>query len=729
MIVSRRILNLLVAGCAACGGGEPAPREALRVVHLFDQLPQRVEYRDRLPPELREFLDAGAEVDVLETFSRDSLGMYRAPRGLTLPGLYFAPTVFEATGEPRAMPYTAAAEPGAGAPTDEPYPREKGRAIVGPRGLFVALDKPLRVGTSFAVRYRARSEDIRARLAPSPRAGEDKRLPTRELSLGPETRRAATVPRSSRLTWKTVLPNSPCRLELAFGLEPLLAMVRDDHLELRRNGSGTANFTVAVTRENEPPVVMYERSLTEAGHFVSAAPDLSAFAGSEVQLDFIVDAEEGAPLPFWAEPVLAAGRGPTAPPNLLVLLLDTLRADRLGCYGWERARTPTLDALATRGVRFADATSAAPWTLPAHASLFTSSYASQHGLWAADHRLPDAALTIAEVLREHGYRTGAFTGGGYVGTAQGFGQGFDLFYESMDDPGDTFDRLRSWVEVADAPWFAFVQTYLVHSPYDPPLEHRDLVRPYEGALGARVNPVRHDWGRHGPNTLSGEDVRYVSDLYDAEIAALDQRLGALLAELEAQGALENTLILVTSDHGDEFADHGHFEHGYSLYQEMLHVPLIAVLPGHFEGGLVAAHPVHLVDVAPTLAALAGAAVPELWAGQQLSVTAADERVLFTPFFTRDQGEPTTAARMGSLKYVDYGTERRPSDASESPALYDLSTDPGERVNLLTSEEAPRWAERMAEQWRLHPAGAATENSTLAAEALERLRELGYIDDH
>ena len=202
-------------------------------------------------------------------------------------------------------------------------------------------------------------------------------------------------------------------------------------------------------------------------------------------------------LPFWAEPVVV-GESPEAPPNVLVLLLDTLRADRLGCYGWERAHTPHLDALAGRGVRFDQAIAGAPWTLPSHATLFTSNYVSEHGLWADDHRLPDSFVTLAENLRDHGYRTLAVSEGGFVRPSYGLAQGFDSFQVEHKDVAKTFARALDRIDLAasdGAPYFAFVQTYQVHSPYDPPSGHREeLVREYEGSLPEAVNPARHAWG-------------------------------------------------------------------------------------------------------------------------------------------------------------------------------------------------------------------------------------------
>jgi arylsulfatase A-like enzyme len=419
----------------------------------------------------------------------------------------------------------------------------------------------------------------------------------------------------------------------------------------------------------------------------------------------------------------------------VVLLLDTLRADRVGCYGWSAAETPNIDALAARGVRFADAMSAGPWTLPSHASLFSSLYVSEHGMWNPTQRLSEDVETLAEVLRRRGYATAAFTEGGYVRAEFGFAQGFDSFRAKQVDVRETFQSAGEWMRSASEPFFAFVQTYRIHTPFDPPDEIRARhVRPYGGTLPHDVHVPEHVVTPEGQRPMNEEDVRYLSDLYDSEIAYTDAAVGALLAFLESSGLSERTCVVLTSDHGEELGEHGHFDHGWSLYQDQLHVPLLAYAPGRFEGGKVVLHTVHGIDLAPTLAALAGARPPEVWSGVELSLDPpAADRPLATPFFLRRGGHPAIALRAGKMKYIDYPPGQRPLDPADGgPKLYDLSTDPLESHNLWPPDDPGRWTTAIEAFYRAHslPAGAEARgtnaNDFSDTEGLvQDLDQLGY----
>ena len=223
-------------------------------------------------------------------------------------------------------------------------------------------------------------------------------------------------------------------------------------------------------------------------------------------------------------------------------------------------------------------------------------------------------------------------------------------------------------------------------------------------------------------------MRYLQDLYDAEIAFLDEQVGDFLERLDERGHLENTLIVVTSDHGEEFADHGQFGHGWSLYQEQLRVPLILYGTGTFEGGLVASHPVHAVDIAPTVATIAGATLPASWSGDVLTVEApANERPVFTPYFQRQDGRSSVSLQVGSLKFVHFETSWRPSDPHPGHLLFDLDRDPGEQVNLWDPETGESWLRAAADLWEQFPAAGESARSQPSAELLGELHELGYVD--
>ena len=719
-------------GCGPDPAAEPA-RGPISV-HLFDLAPLRVEMTETPYPPAPAF--AAEHVTVLEEPIRSKQFASRTAPFVERKAWYWsASTRFPIGGPARVVKRDAAADPLAGRPSGDTRPRPAlDEAWIGPDGVWVAEAGPGRRPEGLTVSYRTPHPSLVAEMRSPLRADG---LPlTRELTLGDVTRRASLVGSPSRLAWRVrVLPGA--RLHVRFGLNRFGFKVRPGGLQILNRPPAGCDFLVEVRPDaGEPETVFTQRiEPARAGRFEMAAVDLSEYAGREVELHFVTG--DGTPsggsasgFPFWSEPVLQIPRE-APPPNVLLILIDTLRADRLGCYGWERAETPNLDALAGRGVLFSDASSAASWTLPAHASLFASAYPSEHGVWEPSQRLPDPFVTIAEVLRDHGYRTAAITDGGYVRARYGMAQGFDHFETVLDRIEEIVGLAEDWIEQAGEPWFAFVQTYQVHAPYDPPEEFRErLVRAYDGPLPAAVTPSDYPWGRKSTeNTLGPDDERYLQDLYDAEIAYVDRELGKFLDRLRERGALDDTLVIVTSDHGEEFGDHGHFSHGISLYQEQLHVPLILYLPGHFEGGQLVSHPVHGVDLAPTIAVIAGATPPDSWSGVPFGVDAPEvARPMFHPGFVRQSGEPVLALRIGGRKYIDYPAGQRPSDPLDGPKLFDLREDGTERENLWSPEEDERWREAARDLLRKYVLRIEPESSTLSPDLQNELRALGYLGD-
>ena len=302
----------------------------------------------------------------------------------------------------------------------------------------------------------------------------------------------------------------------------------------------------------------------------------------------------------------ACARGPEPlPPNLLFLSIDTLRADALGSYGGTWAATPFLDQFAEAGVRFEWAWSHTPKTAPSHMSMFTGLPPRAHGIGnqksSGNQSLSGDITTLAEALAGAGYRTGAVTAGGNVKGYLGFERGFEVYDDTPKNlPAKLTDATR-WIEQAGAaprPWFFFFHTYAVHDPYLPPAKYlkRFVDADYGGAILGDVLELQaaikaddrapwaashqklaeNFWARVDPNDPA--DLAYLHELYMASVASLDFQLKRFLEELEAKGQLANTLIVLTSDHGEEFGEHGHTRHE-QLWQELLRVPLLVHLPG------------------------------------------------------------------------------------------------------------------------------------------------------
>jgi len=284
--------------------------------------------------------------------------------------------------------------------------------------------------------------------------------------------------------------------------------------------------------------------------------------------------------------------------NVILVSIDTLRADHLGCYGYERNTSPFIDGLASRGAVFLNAFSSSSWTVPAHATMLTGLDPLVHGALRYPHamQLPTAYSTLAEILSAQGFRTAAFTGGGYVSPAFGLTQGFEVFSTRGRHFEANLPDALQWVRShRKERFFLFLHGYNVHKPYKPPPPYDTLFSDgYNGGYDTE------DFQPDRPRP-SAEDLRFVISQYDGEIRYVDDQLRYFFAQLEVTGALADTVVIVTSDHGDEFYEHGGVDHIHTLYDELLRVPLVVAGPGiratRFNGQ------VGLIDLVPTVLGL------------------------------------------------------------------------------------------------------------------------------
>ena len=313
----------------------------------------------------------------------------------------------------------------------------------------------------------------------------------------------------------------------------------------------------------------------------------------------------------------AAGEGP----SVVLVSLDTLRADRLGVLGNPRPLTPHLDQLAAEGALFTQATAPSPWTLPSHTSVFTSLLPYDH----LGHRkwVPPRPSLLGERFRDAGYRTGAFTGAGFVHGNRGFRRGFEV-YVSVDElesggSADYLARAVAWVESLEgAPFFLFVHTYEPHTPYlrQDFADARDA-----GRVGDSFDAEDLRATRRGDVVLTLAERRFVTDLYDGDVAHTDQLIGGFLGDIRHKAGDEQLIIVVLSDHGEELWERemGRSpDHGHSLYEELLRVPLLFWAPSLIRPGSRFETPVSLLDVAPTLLSLAGLPPDPQHRGRDLS---------------------------------------------------------------------------------------------------------------
>jgi arylsulfatase A-like enzyme len=391
--------------------------------------------------------------------------------------------------------------------------------------------------------------------------------------------------------------------------------------------------------------------------------------------------------------------GAFASRNVLFVTIDTIRTDRLGSYGSKAGLTPHLDRLAREGIRFEHVLAHVPVTLPAHASIFTGLYPTQHGVRDnGTFRLDPSIPTLATTLKGAGYHAGAFVGAFVLDARFGLNRGFDVYddyygekrgvlsFSQLERPADAVvSAAERWIEGAGSPWLAWVHLFDPHAPYRPP----------------------------GGGTTG--------DPYGGEVAFVDSTLGALLERLRASGRLDQTLVVVLGDHGESLGEHGERTHGTFAYESTLRVPWI--LWGRGLGPRVFEETVRQVDVLPTLLDLLGVEPPDGIAGQSLRPYLAGERSYEAPasyfealntHLTRDWA-PLQGVVEGGHKLI-----RLPV-----PELYDLASDPGERKNLYL--EKTGLAARLEET--LDEIPGESESAAVAApdrETLEKLRALGYL---
>ena len=388
-------------------------------------------------------------------------------------------------------------------------------------------------------------------------------------------------------------------------------------------------------------------------------------------------------------------------PNVLLISLDTLRADRVGSYGYQRPTTPFLDELAARGVRFSHAFINTHCTPQSHATVFTSLYQEAHGVGMGPgdgrdvdqirsmYTLDEAHTTLAEILRDAGYLTLAVTEGGFMDREFGLDQGFVEYYDGARaiDQG-VIRLLRMLRRHADdpRPVFALLHTYQVHLPYAPP-------KPYRAQFGWAESPYEATADRIRAIREAGfppDDVRYLSDMYDAELRFADDTLRALFRDLEATGFLDESLVVVISDHGEEFREHGELSHRQTLYEEIMRIPLLIVGSG-VDRGAVDERMASLVDVAPTILARLGLTPPARQDGHDLLAPAPAEEdpAVFAQF-----GARRYAVRTRRWKLIDT------LDPEPRVELYDLEADPGELDDAAAREpEIVAALRARIERWR------------------------------
>jgi choline-sulfatase len=386
------------------------------------------------------------------------------------------------------------------------------------------------------------------------------------------------------------------------------------------------------------------------------------------------------------------------PLNLVVITLDTFRADRIGAYGSGRGLTPAIDELAREGVVFETASSVAPLTLPAHASLFTGLFPPRHGVRENAGVLPGATggMSLASVLSRSGFDTGAFVASSVLDHSRGLARGFARYDDVEPMPDGNGHRARrsadqvvtratEWMDgVRDARFFAWLHFYDAHAPCTPPARH----------LNAHARP------------------------YDAAVAFVDEQVGVFIRSLEQRGLLDRTVIVIVGDHGESLGDHGEATHGLFVYESVLHVPLIVRAPGTGLTGRRVSELVRSVDVMPTILRLLGLRSGTRTDGESLlPLDARPARVAYAENLYPQ-------VRFGWSAIRALRTERFKLIETARPELYDLATDPGEQQNLFDTRRAV--AERLLRDLNRQASADVIDEPATIAPARDRLASLGYV---
>lgn len=504
-------------------------------------------------------------------------------------------------------------------------------------------------------------------------ASKTTRAPTYEglvakVRFGDEERRAIALSRASTLRYHVSVP-ADGSLGFGVGVE----------------GEGDVPFAIEVTADGQPTSEVI--SGTASGAWADHKVDLSRFAGELVRIDLRAKGE-GAGRLAWSSPRIFVPERPQRElepaKNVVVLVIDTLRADKLRPFNPQtRVKTPAIDKLASEGAVFELAQSPENWTKPAVASILTGLHPQTHQQKTGDAALPSSAELLSEHLQGEGFATGSFIANGYVSDRFGFDQGWDDYSNYIregksTEAKDVFEKAGNWIEEhRDGRFFAYIQTIDPHVPYDPPGEYLRMYDPseYSGQVRPRMTGDLLEKAKRKPPRVvfDASDKRRLKALHDGEITKHDHFFGAFLERLDQLGLSGDTLIVVTSDHGEEFDDHGSWGHGHSVYQELLHVPLMFRLPNRLPAGTKISDAVSTLDVSATVTELLG-----------------------VPAMADNEGHPLVGLMLGdapsrpAVAFSDFQDDRRVITSRRwklvlrgnlTSTMFDLAADPMEKTQL------------------------------------------------
>ena len=469
---------------------------------------------------------------------------------------------------------------------------------------------------------------------------------------------------------------------------------KDGELRGALLAKGGAKLALSLERDGKPLEVLHSSAANESDSAPSAAPrllriPLGKYAGEIVRLSLRAEGPAGSsvelhqPQVVVVEPKATAGAQTKQIKNIIIVLVDTLRADKLDVYkAGSRVKTPGLSTFLETSAVMLNARTPENWTKPSVASLLSSLLPWQHNAFTGDAVVPSSVELLPELLRDRGYYTGAFIANGYVSDKFGFKQGWTTYRNYIREGRRTIAQevaadVVEWLDgrPKDKPFFLYMHTIDPHVPYKPPKSFLDLYdpAPYAGPVDFSKTNELLEKVKIGSLKLNDRDKVRLEALYDGEISYHDVHFAATLRALQERGLAEETAIVVTADHGEEFWDHGSVGHGHSVYDELLHIPMIMRIPGLTEGKQRMPDNVSLVDVMPTLLDAVGLEKPDHLVGES--------------FYRELQGQGGSAPRatvsgfMQSWRTLGIGPLKLIQRAPENMWLYDVRQDPGEKRDV------------------------------------------------
>lgn len=443
--------------------------------------------------------------------------------------------------------------------------------------------------------------------------------------------------------------------------------------------------------------------------------------------------------PLLTTPGCKSKPDPETLPNIILITIDTLRADHMSCYGYHRQTSPVMDFVSRQGILFNRAYSTSSWTAPAMASIFTGHYPRNHGVLhgvakgpgadvTGQERLVDDFVTLPEVLKEAGYTTFGISSNGHISWSTGFGQGFDHFkthwFMKSPAPNSTIKRWKKSIRSAK-PYFLWIHYFDPHNPYAP---RAPWIKKYIGAGRAESKYNKEVMGnpKEYIDTLKTDPhaLQILIDRYDSEINYTDYHIGKIFKELMPD---EKTMVIITSDHGEAFLDHGQLLHGDTLFEEEIHVPLIIRLPGASPTPKKIDAPVSNRDIFATILDITGIEPDEPIPGRSLRPywTPGAKREPEPIYFELDWNGYWKGVRNGNWKFLTGGTGKPVS----KQYLFDLSKDPKEKQNLHLEQPPKRiLMNKLLEDWiNKHPEFKAPRiKKPVKADQENKLKTLGYL---